>query len=192
MKTFHCWALWLLGSTVLLEPYQTAAARPAAPALIQGKTWAASPVVVEASLTRTGVVQFLQPLSALAPLTKTCRSAGVEALRAQTTKRFRALSIELTVKRVSGEDFRLSAMWMRLPLSPHESVAGKSRKVRLPVASGVPMLSSRLNVPDAFRKPEAWKTLPVTWSICGYPSAPNGAYVPVSTPGDVAPFVAAA
>src|SRR5258706_2281104 len=115
MKTFHCWALWLLGSTVLLEPYQTAAARPAAPALIHGKTLTASPVVVEASLTRTGVVQFLQPLSALAPLTKTCRSAGVEAVRAQTTKRFRALSIELTVQRACRDDFMVSATWLMVP-----------------------------------------------------------------------------
>src|SRR2546426_6071634 len=71
MKTFHDWLLWLLGSTFWSEPYQTASARPGPPALIHGKTLTASPVVVEASLTCTGVVQLCHPVAALATLTKT-------------------------------------------------------------------------------------------------------------------------
>ena len=71
MKTFHDWLLWLLGSTFLSEPYQTASARPGPPALIHGNTFTASPVVVEASLTCTGVLQLVQPVAALAALTKT-------------------------------------------------------------------------------------------------------------------------
>ena len=61
MKTFHDWLLWLLGSTLLSEPYQTASARPGPPALIHGKTFTASPVEVMPSLTRTGVLQLLHP-----------------------------------------------------------------------------------------------------------------------------------
>src|SRR5438132_7862758 len=70
MKTFHDWLLWLLGSTFLSEPYQTASARPGPPALIHGKTLTASPVVIEASLTCTGAVQLVHS-GALAALTKT-------------------------------------------------------------------------------------------------------------------------
>src|SRR5438270_4989290 len=77
MKTFHDWLLWLLGSTCRLEPYQTASARPAPPALIHGKTLVASPVAIEPSLTCTGVVHCVQPLAALAALTNTWRSAGL-------------------------------------------------------------------------------------------------------------------
>src|SRR5438105_8836947 len=65
MKTFQAWLLWLLGSTCRLEPYQTASARPGPPALTQGKTLVASPVAVEPSLTWTGAVQVVQPLTAL-------------------------------------------------------------------------------------------------------------------------------
>src|SRR5438105_8228256 len=105
MKTFHDWLLWLLGSTFLSEPYQTASARPAPPALIHGKTLTASPVAVEASLTRTGFVQRVQPLAAEAALTQTCRSAGspFAGSTAHATWRFRAESSEATVKSVSGE-----------------------------------------------------------------------------------------
>src|SRR6266513_6203886 len=73
MKTFHDWLLWLLGSTFLSEPYQTASALPMPPALIHGKTFTASPVVDDASLTCSGVVQVFHPLAALAALTNTCR-----------------------------------------------------------------------------------------------------------------------
>src|SRR5689334_14020085 len=74
MNTFQDWFMWLLGSTWRLEPYQTASARPAPPALIHGKTLVASPVVVEASLTCTGGVQDCQLLAALEALTTTWRS----------------------------------------------------------------------------------------------------------------------
>src|SRR5438270_8906701 len=77
MKTFQAWLLWLLGSTCRLEPYQTASARPGPPAFSHGKTFVASPVEVEPSLTCTGVVHCFQPLAALAALTNTWRSAGL-------------------------------------------------------------------------------------------------------------------
>src|ERR1700745_209098 len=73
MNTFQDWLLWLLGSTWRLEPYQTASARPAPPALIHGKTLVASPVVVEASLTCIGVDHVCHLLAALEALTKTWR-----------------------------------------------------------------------------------------------------------------------
>src|SRR2546422_4689162 len=114
MNTFQFWALLLLGSTFLSEPYQTASARPGPPALIHGKTLTASPLDVLPSLTCTGAVQFVQPLAAEAALTKTCRWPGVPLLGliAQTTNRLRAVSIESTVNSVSGSPGRLSAMWM--------------------------------------------------------------------------------
>src|SRR6266566_516781 len=84
MNTFHDWLLWLLGSTFLSEPYHTASALPAPPALIHGKTLTASPLVVDASLTCTGLVHFVQPVAALAALTKTCRRLGFELLMHQT------------------------------------------------------------------------------------------------------------
>src|SRR5438128_7731333 len=98
MKTFHAWPFWELGSTFLSEPYQTASARPGPPALIQGNTFTASPVVVDPSLTCTGAVHFVHPLAALAALTKTCRRLGVLLLMHQTRTRLRALSIERTEK----------------------------------------------------------------------------------------------
>src|SRR2546428_1811596 len=105
MKAFQFWPLLLLGSTFLSEPYQTASARPGPPALIHGKTLTASPVMVEPSLTWTGVLQLFQPLAALAALTKTCRCSGLllVGLMHQTTTKFRALSMESTEKSVSGE-----------------------------------------------------------------------------------------
>src|ERR1700682_2360319 len=102
MKTFHTWWLWLLGSTWRFDPYQTASARPGPPALIQGKTLVASPVVVEPSLTWTGAVHVFHPLEALDALTKVWRNAGSELLTAQTATRLRLVSIESTEKRVSG------------------------------------------------------------------------------------------
>src|SRR6266481_1499021 len=68
IKTFQACPDWLLGSTLLSEPYHTASARPAPPALIHGKTLTASPVTVDPSLTWTGVLQFVQPLAAGAPI----------------------------------------------------------------------------------------------------------------------------
>src|SRR2546421_9026884 len=112
MKTFQLWPDWLLGSTFLSDPYQTASARPGPPALIHGKTLTASPVPVDASLTRTAGVQLDQPLAALAPLTKTCRAAGSSASMHQTTNRLRAESMESTENSVSGEPLRLSAIWI--------------------------------------------------------------------------------
>src|SRR5207237_4031862 len=73
MKTFQAWFSCMLGSTSLFDPYQTASALPGPPAFIHGKTFTASPVVVDASLTCAGAVQFFHPLEALAALTKTCR-----------------------------------------------------------------------------------------------------------------------
>src|SRR5438067_6926053 len=106
MKTFQLWPDWLLGSTLLFDPYQTASARPAPPALIHGKTLTASPVPVEPSLTWTGAVQLVQPVAAEAALTNTCRSDGVSEEMFQATNRFRAESIEATLKSVSGEPGR--------------------------------------------------------------------------------------
>src|SRR5437899_12140834 len=102
MKTFQAWPDWLLGSTFLLDPYQTASARPGPPALIQGNTLVASPVVVDASLTWTGWVHLVQPLAALEALTKIWRCFGVP-LTAQTATRLRAVSIVRTEKNTSGE-----------------------------------------------------------------------------------------
>src|SRR3954471_22765637 len=97
MKTFQVWPLLPLGSTVLSEPYQTASARPGPPALIHGKTLTASPVAVEAPLTWRGPVHLAQPLAEDAALTNTWRSDGVSDETHQTTKRFRAESIEATL-----------------------------------------------------------------------------------------------
>src|SRR4051794_9255786 len=163
MNAFHACPLWLLGSTLLFDPYHTASARPGPPALIHGKTFTASPVRVEASLARTGRVQVRHPDAAEDALTYTWRCDGLLSLVAQTTNRLRAESIESTEKRVSGEPGRLSAMWTRLPLSgpPPELAVGASRNVRSPVASGVPMFSNRSNVPSELGEPAASKTLPV-------------------------------
>src|SRR2546428_7648629 len=161
MKTFHDWLLWLLGSTFLSEPYHTASARPAPPALIHGKTLTASPVEVEPSLTCTGVVQLIHPLAAPAALTKTWRWLGVSLLMHQTTTRLRALSIDSTEKSVSGEPVGVSAILMSFVRSCPVPVA--SRKWSVPVASGVPMLRYRPSVPPHWDpQPAAWKTLPVT------------------------------
>src|SRR2546421_8200473 len=144
MKTFHFWPDWLLGSTLLSDPYQTAAARPGPPALIHGKTLTASPVPVDPSLTCTGGVQAFHSLAALAALTKTCRFDWSLALMHQTTNRLRAESIDSTENRVSGDPDRLSAMWIKLAgHQPVVAAAGASRKVRFPLTSGVPMLRSR-------------------------------------------------
>src|SRR5207245_10022985 len=102
MNTFQAWPDWLLGSTFLLDPYQTASARPGPPALIQGKTLTASPVWVEASLTWTGGVQADQRLAALAALTRTCRFVQSLELMHQTTGRLRAESMASTEQSVSG------------------------------------------------------------------------------------------
>src|SRR2546422_10377467 len=77
MNTFQACPDWLLGSTFLSEPYHTASARPGPPALIHGKTFTASPVAKEASLTCTGGGQLPQPLGGVAALTKTRRPGGV-------------------------------------------------------------------------------------------------------------------
>src|SRR5256886_16499623 len=110
MKTCQLWPDWLLGSTFLSDPSQTASARPGPPALIHGKTLTASPVPVDASLTRTGGVQLDHALAALAALTKTWRSAGLLALIFQTTYRLRAESMESTEKSVSGDPAGASAI----------------------------------------------------------------------------------
>src|SRR5258707_10273421 len=124
-------------------PPHTGAGRPAPPALIHGKTLTASPVTVDPSLTWTGVLHFVQPLAAEAALTKTCRRAGLPlfGLRAQVMNRLRAMSMDSTVKSVLGDPGRLSAMWISLLESPHGLAVGKSRNVRSPPWSGVPILS---------------------------------------------------
>src|SRR2546421_7440968 len=108
MKTFHFWPDWLLGSTLLSDPYQTASARPGPPALIHGNTLAASPVPVDPSLTWTGLVHLVHPVAADAPLTNTWRWEGwlLSLSRTHTTKRFRAESMDATVNSTSGESGR--------------------------------------------------------------------------------------
>src|SRR3989454_5121287 len=81
MNTFQACPLWLLGSTLMSEPYHTASARPGPPALIQGNTFTASPAAMEPSLTCNGGAQFRPPLAAEAPLTKNSRWGGVALLR---------------------------------------------------------------------------------------------------------------
>src|SRR5437870_416561 len=138
MKTFHFWPDWMLGSTLLSDPYQTASARPGPPALIHGKTLTASPVPVDPSLTCTGGVQFDHPLAALAPLTKTWRFVQSLAPIFQTTYRLRAESIDSTENNVSGEPVGVSAILISRVRSCPVPVA--SRNESLPVESGVPML----------------------------------------------------
>src|SRR3982074_1390202 len=113
MKTFHDWLLWLLGSTCLSDPYQTASARPGPPALSQGNTLVASPVAVEPSLTCTGAVPVFHPLAALEALTNVWRRAGslLVGLTVQTTSRLRPESIERTENRVSGDPLGVSAIF---------------------------------------------------------------------------------
>src|SRR5437868_8747133 len=173
MKTFQAWWLWLLGSTCRLEPYQTASARPAPPALIHGNTLVASPVAVDPSLTWTGAVHLVQPDAALEAATHDWSSEGSELLTVQTTNRFRALCIDSTENSVSGKSVvsaiftSLVRSWPPAPLS--------SRKWRLPDESGVPMFMYRpglavvaVDVPQVLSSQfAAWKTLPVTWSIAG-------------------------
>ena len=77
--------------------------------------------------------------------------------------RLRAMSMDSTVKSVLGEPGRPSAMWINLLESPHGlALLGKSRNVRSPLASGVPILSSKLKVPSEFWLPAACNTFPVT------------------------------
>src|SRR5207245_4633783 len=168
MKTFQTWLLWLLGSTCLSDPYQTASARPGPPALSHGKTLVASPVAVEPSLTWTGAVHRVHPLAALEALTKVWRKAGLLLLTVHTTSRLRPESIDRTEKRVSGEPVGVSAIWTSFVRSwPPAPLS--SRKRSLPDASGVPMfIHSPLDVhPLLVVQPAAWKTLPVTWSMAG-------------------------
>src|SRR5207248_4477760 len=87
MNTFHDWLLWLLGSTCLSEPYQTAAVRPGPPALSHGKTLVASAVAVEPSLIWTGAVQLVHPLAALEALTHVRRNAGLLLLTSHATSK---------------------------------------------------------------------------------------------------------
>ena len=148
MKTFHDWLLWLLGSTCLSDPYQTASARPGPPALSHGKTFVASPVAVEPSLTWTGAVHAVHPLAALEALTNVWRSAGslLAGLTVQTTSRLRPESIERTEKSVSGEPVGVSAMWTSF-LRSWPPAPLSSRNFKVPVESGVPMfIQSPLDV----------------------------------------------
>src|SRR6266849_7961385 len=125
IKTFQDWLFLVLGSTFLSEPYQTASARPGPPALIHGKTLTASPVMVEPSLTWTGVLQLFHPLAAEAALTNTCRLAEVLLLMHQTTTRLRALSIDSTEKSVSGDPVGVSAILISLVGSWPVTVASR-------------------------------------------------------------------
>src|SRR2546425_7856927 len=135
MKPFHAWPCWLLGSTSLSDPYQTASAIPFPPAFSQGKTLVASPVAVRPSLTCTAGLHLVQPVEALEALTNVCRSAGFELLMVQTAKRFRLASMETTENRVSGDPVGVSAIltsFFRSWLPPPAS----SRKSSVPVLSG--------------------------------------------------------
>src|SRR5947209_8879060 len=100
MNTFQACPLWLLGSTLLFDPYQTASARPAPPALIHGNTFTASPVVVDALDARTGLDQTRQPDLADATETYVCHWPGRFPLMSQITNRFRAVSNGSTVNSV--------------------------------------------------------------------------------------------
>ncbi len=70
-----------------------------------------------------------------------------------------------------------------------------SRKCSTPVLSGVPMFMYKpvfavfaFEVPQVLSsQPAAWKTLPVTWSIAGYPSPPNGEYTAPLPGGNSSP-----
>src|SRR5713101_7507454 len=75
MNTFQTWLACVLGATTMFEPYQTMSARPGPPALIQGKTFTASPVMVDPSLTWNGALKDVHPVARLATLTKTWRRA---------------------------------------------------------------------------------------------------------------------
>src|ERR1700730_6719215 len=166
MNTSHFWPPWALGLTALSEPYQTTSARPGPPALIHGKMLTMG--------------RGARPLPARAALTYAWRWVGSRLLPTQATKRLRALSIDATTKLAASPASAGTplAMVIRRLGSPHGlAVDGASRKVRFPAASGVPMLRSMLAlpVPGSVGPKAAWKTLPVTRSIAGYPSAPKGA-----------------
>ena len=129
------------------------------------------------ALTWTGFDQFVQPLAALAMLTQTWRCAGSQLRPTQATQRLRPASIDETMKLAASPVLSGTpcATGMRLAVLPP---FGSSRNVSWPVASGVPTLRKMLlpAVPQLLPpRPSysAWKTLPVTWSIDGYPSAPN-------------------
>src|SRR5882672_8258479 len=61
IKTFQACPDWLLGSALKFDPYHTASARPAPPALIHGKTLTASPVTVDLSLSGAAAVRAQRP-----------------------------------------------------------------------------------------------------------------------------------
>src|SRR5712692_11158451 len=88
-------------------------------------------------------VQLRQPLAARATATKAWRSDGIWLLPTQVTYRLRAVSIEVTTKLAASPASlgTLVAAVISLSWSPQGFVFGKSRKVRSPFASGVPMLS---------------------------------------------------
>src|SRR5437899_2209382 len=107
----------------------------------------------------------VRPLADDGACPNSCRRAGLPlfGLSAHVMHGLRALSLDGTVKRVLGEAERLYAMWISLLESPHGlATLGKSRNVRSPLASGVPILSSKLKVPSEFWLPEACNTFPVT------------------------------
>src|SRR5919197_6722425 len=106
MNAFHACPALVLGSTFLLDPYHTASARPGPPALIHGKTFTASPVAVDPSLTCTGLVHLVHPVAAEAALTKACRREGVLLPITHVTYRFRAVSMDRTVNSTSGDPGR--------------------------------------------------------------------------------------
>src|ERR1700730_7707750 len=122
-----------------------------------------------------GGAQFVQ-FGALAALTNTCRLLGSLLLMHQTANRLRLLSIDTTEKSVSGEPVGVSAIFISLVRFWPVPVA--SRKWSVPPESGVPMFKYKtFDVqPAPVVQPAAWKTFPVTWSMAGYPSAPNGEY----------------
>src|SRR5206468_3356141 len=101
MKTFHFWPDWLLGSTLLSDPYQTASARPGPPALIQGKTLTASPVPVDASLTCTGGVQEMERAGRVGCADVEVDAVGGAAVAGFATRRLEHLARDLVDRRVA-------------------------------------------------------------------------------------------
>jgi hypothetical protein len=114
------------------------------------------------------VAQRVHPLFALATLMYAWSWLGSVLLPTHATYRFRAESMEVTTKFAAAPES--SATPEATVIRSLASFGGVSRNVRFPAASGVPMLSLILGPSYV-----AWNTLPVTWSIAGYPSAPNGA-----------------
>src|SRR2546421_9320010 len=141
MYTSHDWPASVLGSAFMLEPYHTASARPGPPATIQGKML----TIDGGELSRTGALHLVHDVDAEATLTHTWRCAGSVLRPTQATKRLRPWSMDAATK------FAASPVLSGTPVATvirFEALPGSSRKVRAPVASGVPMFSLTLPLPS--------------------------------------------